>query len=110
MVTVNIMGNIWTIEEKAVCDDELLETADGYTDPSTKCIVIRKISKDLKNWDAWRKEVIRHELIHAFLFESGLGPNWEHSILMGHDETTIDWIAIQWPKIQCVFKQLNVDK
>jgi hypothetical protein len=31
--------------------------------------------------------------------ESGLQSNWEHNQEFGQDETTVDWIAIQLPKI-----------
>jgi len=41
---------------------------------------------------------LRHEIIHAFLSESGLQNNWEHKDY-GHEETTIDWFAIQFYKI-----------
>ena len=37
------------------------------------------------------KKVIRHELVHAFLFESGLSVNsW------ADNEEIVDWIAIQF--------------
>lgn len=44
---------------------------------------------------------IRHELIHAFMFESGLGLNFEH-IEKGQEELMVDWFAIQYPKIKAV--------
>jgi hypothetical protein len=46
---------------------------------------------------------MRHELIHAFLFESGLDCcSWADK------EEIVDWIAIQFPKLQNVFEQINV--
>ena len=42
---------------------------------------------------------ITHELVHAFLYESGLGEDWEHN-RWGHEETTVDWIAKQIDKIK----------
>lgn len=53
-----------------------------------------------------QKENLRHEIIHAFLFESGLGFNLEHRE-SGHEETLIDWLAIQFPKILEVFKEAD---
>lgn len=51
-------------------------------------------------------EVIRHEIIHAFLYASGLGDSWEHKDF-GHDETVIDWFALQFKKIEVVINQLE---
>lgn len=40
-----------------------------------------------------------------FLIESGLDGNWQHAEQFGHDETVIDWFAIQYPKIQKAFEE-----
>ena len=48
----------------------------------------------------YRKQVIRHELIHAFLCESGL-----HENCKWHNEEMVDWLAIQAPKLQKIFKE-----
>lgn len=41
------------------------------------------------------KRVMRHEIIHAFFYESGLDveSSW------GTDGTLVDWIALQFPKV-----------
>ena len=52
--------------------------------------------------------VLRHEIIHAFLNESGLKDNFEHTSHAGHEETMVDWIAIQFPKIATVYKELGI--
>ena len=57
---------------------------------------------------SYRKKQLRHEIIHAFLSESGLQCNWQHTEQFGHDETTVDWFAIQSPKIFEVFKELDL--
>lgn len=54
------------------------------------------------------KEILRHEIIHAFMNESGLQDNWQHAQQFGHDETTVDWFALQSPKIFNVFKELEL--
>ena len=71
---VNILGTDYTIKECTVDEDSYLQEYDGYCDKSSKEIVICKKRKDcqLKNWEWYRKKVIRHEIIHAFLYESGL--------------------------------------
>lgn len=102
-MTINILGTEYTIEEKTRAEDDTLEACDGYCDKTTKEIVIAKPDKgsDLKDFDVYRRKVMRHEIVHAFLFESGLHENWEKEA--GHDETMVDWIAVQFPKMQAVF-------
>lgn len=43
-----------------------------------------------------------------FLSESGLQSNFEHSQQFGHEETIVDWFAIQFPKIFKVFQELDI--
>ena len=45
-------------------------------------------------------ETLRHELIHAFFFESGL-------VEYGGDETLVDFIAQQFPKLQAIFNDVG---
>lgn len=103
---INILGTEWTIEYRNANTDLLLKENDGYTDPSANLIVIANKRKDddVLDFKEIQKRCLRHEIIHAFLFESGLGPNFEHS-RYGHEETMVDWIAIQFPKILKVFKE-----
>lgn len=54
----------------------------------------------LHDIEAYIKKVLRHEIVHAFLFESGLGENMHCLINSGwHDEQIVDWFAYQGPKI-----------
>ena len=62
---------------------------------------------ELDNYDVYLKSLVRHEVIHAFLFESGLHESWHHNET-GHDETIVDWFATQAPKIYKVFAELGV--
>jgi uncharacterized membrane protein len=73
---------------------------------------------DLNTIDSWanegeeiksvqRKVTLRHEIIHAFLAESGL---WGSSASIGAwamNEEMIDWFALQLPKMLKVFEQLG---
>lgn len=45
-------------------------------------------------------EVLRHEVIHAFFSESGLDD-------YSSNEELVNWIAIQFPKMLQVFKELE---
>lgn len=104
---VNILGTDYTIKECTVDEDSYLKDCDGYCDKSSKEIVICKNRDDnqLKDWEWYRKKVMRHEIIHAFLYESGLAENFEHANEFGQDETMVDWIAMQFPKILEVYKE-----
>lgn len=104
---VNILGTPYEIVIDAP-EDIMPEGADGATDQSMKRIVVAKleVSRDtLQNMDEYRKKILRHEIIHAFMFESGLDSNWTRPDMQGHDETTVDWFAIQSPKIFEAFKE-----
>lgn len=105
---INILGTEWDIEYRNADADPLLDERDGYTDPSVNLIVIvnKRKDDDVLNFKEIQKRCLRHEIIHAFLFESGLGVNFEHS-QYGHEETMVDWIAIQFPKILEVFKEAD---
>lgn len=111
---VNILGSEWTI--KLVKGDELnkypaLANYDGFTDYSTRTIVVDNSDidsdKSQKDIIVYRNKVLRHEIIHAFLMESGIDSCY-HTNKWGHDEIMVDWIAIQFPKIEKVFKELNI--
>lgn len=106
---LNILGSEWTIEYRNVDIDPILQDGNGgYTDPSINLIVISNKGNDddVADFSKIQKRYLRHEIIHAFLYESGMGPNFTHP-QFGHDETYVDWIAIQFPKILEVFKEAD---
>lgn len=105
---LNILGSEWDIEYRNADEDQILDGRDGYTDPSANLIVIANKRKDddVLDFKEIQKRCLRHEIIHAFLFESGLGANFEHS-QYEHEETMVDWIAIQFPKLQKAFKEAD---
>lgn len=82
---------------------------DGYCDYTSKEIVIRNDNiNELGDFIDYQKHLLRHEIIHAFMSESGLRSNWQHAAQFGQDETTVDWFAIQSPKIYKVYKTLDI--
>lgn len=107
-ITINILGTRYTVTYSDRKDDSLLEKCDGYTDKTTKTIVIENEPKDneLGVWDVYRKKVLRHEIIHAFLFESGLHGNANYDCAPGqeHPEMMVDWFASQFNKIADAFR------
>ena len=106
---VSILGTDYTVLFD-VPEEEMPEGADGCMDYSIKAIKIAKFepSRDsLKNLNEYKNKVLRHEVIHAFLYESGMWNNSGSSEAWGQDETITDWIAIQFPKILEVFRELD---
>ena len=105
---INVLGTNYKIEKRAVDQDRLLETKVAYCDPTTKKIVISEMQPELgSDIDIRVAEMatLRHEIIHAFLYESGLYSQSE----WGTDETLIDWIALQYPKMKRVFAELEIE-
>lgn len=106
---VNILGTEYTIEELSKEQDEALNDCDGYCDKTVRRIVIcsKEDDCDLGDFSVYQKKVLRHEIIHAFHFESGIAENFENK-QYGFSETLVDWFAIQSPKIFKVFRELDV--
>ena len=106
MCKVNILGEVWSINEGNEKEDATLRDSDGYCDHSCHKIVITDGSEhEIENFEGYRKKTIRHELTHAFLYESGLHVNSSWAA----NEEMVDWIAIQFPKMLAVFKELGVE-
>lgn len=106
---VHILGETWTIRYKNKDSDEMLADCDGYTDKTTRVIVVPDgppKSNELGNWKVYLKKSKRHEILHAFLFESGLHENFTHP-QFGHDETYLDWFAAQFPKILIAYEEAD---
>lgn len=102
---VNVLGTPYTVTKKNMVEEPELEQCDGFCDHTTKSIVISDIIErpgSVEDLDTYTKGVIRHELVHAFLFESGLGSeSW------GKDEEIVDWIAYQFPKLAEAFAKVD---
>ena len=50
---------------------------------------------------------LRHEIIHAFAYESGLWGDSEGTLAWAQNEEMTDWLAIQFPKMEKVFKECD---
>lgn len=108
---LNILGAEWDYEYISTDEDEvpLLEVG-GYCDFTVRRIVVYKPPADANVRDPEKvvKESARHEIIHAYLFESGLGE--EIHAVRGHDEQFIDWFAKQYPKLRKTFEEAGVEE
>lgn len=114
MKKINVLGTDYTLRRVDYGQDEYMEKMNfgGYCDSYAKEIVILNL-KTTPEWkndpdeviQAKEKETIRHELIHAFLNESGL--EWSSFIpdkAWAKNEEMIDWFAIQMPKMLKAFE------
>lgn len=110
ILKVNILGTEYTVVMAERHEDPTLDRCDGYCDKTSKKIVVaNKDPKcDLDDFEAYQRQCLRHEIIHAFLFESGLHGNFSHET--GHDETYVDWIAVQYPKMKKAFVETGCDE
>lgn len=101
---LNILGTYYTIEYIDKDIDSRLKDYNAFCDYSSKRIIVDKDMKDYFDVDDKEKseqEVIKHEIIHAFLCESGLHSNscpW-------HCEEMVDWLALQFDKIKEVIEK-----
>lgn len=101
---IDILGTEYRIIYRTPEEYEDLKEEDGgLCDSEGRVIVMNsKVSSESPS----HKSDLRHEIIHAYLFESGLSFNWTHPTF-GHDETYVDWIAIQFPKLLRTFREVG---
>lgn len=96
---INVLGENYTLSFIPEEQDDNLKDCDGYCDETIKTLVVKQYKRDepgsKKALDLQEKKNFRHEIIHAFLYESGLAENstW------AQEEEMVDWFAKQAPKL-----------
>jgi hypothetical protein len=106
--TINVLGTDIRILFRDRKQDKSLEECDGYYDSSEDLIVVRipeTETMSLGNMENYQKKVLRHEIIHAFLYESGMSHCSGQAESWATNEEMVDWLAIQAPKICKVFRE-----
>ena len=103
---VNVLGTVYRIKYVTSLDDR-----GGETDFYTKEIRISEqndIPAEYKtdNLKEMQRHVLRHELIHAFSFESGMDQSSAAHEAWAVNEEMIDWMAIQMPKIMAAYESV----
>jgi hypothetical protein len=99
---VNILGTEYEVIIRSEKDDLKLKDSDGYCETYSKKLVVfdlydRKNDLTLlENLEEYQEKVLKHEIIHAFLHESGLDSNSDWA----RNEEIVDWIALQFDKIK----------
>ena len=116
-MTVNILGTLYEIIVKKYDEEKEFERLSiyGFCDGYAKEIVVC----DMSTYEGWehdtektitaaQKQTIRHEIVHAFFYESGL---WDNSFGIDNswakNEEMVDWIALQGEKIYNAWKEAN---
>lgn len=98
---VNILGTPYVILYQNEEENSKLIGNNGLCEQYSKRIVIDDGSSvkgdplTVENYEELEKKVLRHELIHAFLGESGLRSDSEWA----ENEEMVDYFAIQFEKI-----------
>lgn len=111
---VNILGSEWSVKFGNEKEYPNLINVDGYTDLSTREIVVDDMEASQgqigakADLESYQKQVVRHEIIHAFLLESGLDSNSNSADSWAVNEEMVDWFAIQSPKIFKLFNKLEL--
>jgi hypothetical protein len=103
---INILGTEYELIIANETEDPRLEGVDGYCDTTTRVCVVDDMAcagaYAKANLPDYQKKVKRHELLHAFLYESGLAENsW------ANNEEAVDWIAIQFDKLKKAFEEAD---
>lgn len=112
---INVLGTTYKIMFKSESQEPRLKTNWGFTDFHTKEIYIhddidQETENSCKNLKDFKNKVIRHEILHAFLFESGLRENSSSINAWAENEEMVDWFAIQFPKILKIYKKLGIEE
>lgn len=104
-----ILGEAWKLYIGDEKEFPQLKNCDGYTDKTSRCIVVidKPEECNLQFFERYQRKVIRHEIIHAFMFESGLHScaHYEATENEEHPEMIVDWVAVQFPKLLKVFME-----
>ena len=97
---ISILGRKWSILEKSQSVEPRLEGCDGFCDWTTREIIVeREMEGNLGNMEPYIRKVKRHEIIHAFLLESGLAECSGECESWAENEAMVDWYARMGPRI-----------
>ena len=111
---VDILGTRYRIEVHKISEDPYMEqnSFEGYCSEFEKLIVVADVNEEKyfrlatqTERENVTKTILRHEIVHAALNESGLSGNanvWNEA--WPKNEEMVDWMAIQIPKIVEAFK------
>lgn len=103
--TLDILGRTYTIKTlKREEHEDFLKGSCGQTDLEDATIYLENFVDETHeedgvaltdNLDKVLNDTFRHEIVHAFFYESGLSNEADFA----QNEMLIDWIALQFPKM-----------
>lgn len=114
---ISVLGTEYTVRFVEAGQDEYMDKMHygGYCSADSHEIYILL----LKTHEEWENEseekiehlqrtTLRHEIVHAFLNESGLQWNsFTPDSAWAKNEEMVDWVAIQFPKLLKAFEQAD---
>lgn len=109
MKTVNILGQEYKIVESSEKEEPKLVACNaiGICERYAKEIIVdvhtldNPTSRSAKNLPAFKKQVLRHEIMHAIFHESGMSE-------FSENERLVELLSIQLPKIFKVCEELDI--
>ena len=113
---VDVLGTKYSVYvvkkgENKASDAIFGKGSDAYCEFSTKEIILQDIDPadcdKPANTEAYLMECMRHEILHAFLYESGLDASAAPSECWATNEEMVDWFAIQSPKLYKAYKEAD---
>lgn len=113
--TVSILGRKYKVQaDVPTHKDKDLMGKFGYCSFIDHRIVVADINT-VRGWESeselvkliQKKATLRHEIIHAFLYESGLWGSSASVESWATNEEMVEWFALQIPKMTKVFEQLD---
>jgi len=93
---ISVLGTEYTFRIATKKEDKELKKLNGYCVTSGEKLIVVEDRPGSNDVSGVLKRTSRHEIIHAFLFESGLDNEapWSDA-----EEQLVDWMAIQFPKM-----------
>lgn len=112
---INVLGTEYTVNWFNYSDLPIFEkrSIGGYSDDVAHEIAICNMKthpgfeEESEEWcKTLEKRILRHEIVHAFLSESGLQDSaLQCEQAWSKNEEMVDWIALQAPKLIKVFEE-----
>lgn len=114
---INILGTEYTVNKYDYNDLPIFaeRSISGYQDDVSKEIALVNMKtypgfegESEEYCKSYMRYTLRHEIVHAFLSESGLSDSsFQYTGGWAKNEEMVDWIALQFPKLLKVFEEAD---
>lgn len=110
-IVADILGSEYTIKFLDPKKDKDLDGNYGICRNNSREIKISTIDSWDDPMDSYTtKQTLRHEILHAYLYEAGLGESSLATDCWATNEEMVDWFARMWPKINETYKQVGCEE